>query len=267
MGPDCAWLQHLHLRERQVVGLHTWPWHRVSSIEAGLVYANVMRAIPCITLRVGISIFLTSSSLWAQRPAPPPPAPAPPLAAQPYPGQPPYAASYPRPPYGAQPYYGPPPYGYVPRPARIPYNEGPVPPGYHLEEGPRKGLVISGAVVFGVPYLLSATIGLSSSNTADRWLLLPVFGPHAALASRSNRCSDDVACVFEPIVRIYLALDFVTQATGALLFGLGFAFLKKEFVIDQAYPSGSAFRLKSWALAPRIFEGSKPGLALSGEIF
>jgi hypothetical protein len=228
-----------------------------------------MRAIHCITLGAGVSILVTSSSSWAQKAPPPPAAPAA-APAQPYPAQPPPgAAPYPSPPYGAPPpYYGPPPqgaYGYAPPPVRIPYHEGESHPGYHLEENPRKGLVISGAVVFGVPYFLSVTVGLSSSNSADRWLLVPVFGPLATLAARSNKCTDDVSCVFEPVIRIYLAFDFVTQATGALLFSLGFALPKKEFVIDQRY--GSAFQLKSWAVAPRIFEGSKPGLVLSGEIF
>jgi hypothetical protein len=196
-------------------------------------------------------------------------APAPP---QPYPGQPvyappPYGAPYAAP-YGAPPQYYPPPaaYGYQPLPPRLPYREGESHPGYHVEEGPRKGFVISGAVVFFVPYFISLSIGLASTNDSDKWLMVPVFGPLGTLSSRSNKCSDDVSCVFEPLVRIYLALDFATQATGALLFTLGYVLPKKEFVSDTL-PSASGFKLKSWALAPRVFEGNKPGLALRGELF
>jgi len=110
-----------------------------------------MRAIHGITLGAAVSILVTSSSSWAQKPPPPPPA-APGAGAgttlcwatttrwRPYPP----------PPYGAPPpYYGPPPqgsYGYGPPPVRIPYRDGESHPGYHIEENPRKGLVISGAI-------------------------------------------------------------------------------------------------------------------------
>jgi hypothetical protein len=128
-------------------------------------------------------------------------------------------------------------------------------------------LVISGAVVFGVPYFISVTVALSSTSNSDKWLLVPVVGPLGTIAARSNGCSpNDLSCtVLEPVVRVYLALDFATQATGALLFTLGFLVPKKEYVNDH-YGS-SPFKLKSWALAPRVFEGTKPGLVLSGEMF
>src|SRR4051812_17276499 len=74
------------------------------------------------------------------------------------------AAPYPAPP---QPYPA-----YAPAPsapaARLRYREGmPPPPGYHLEENPRKGLVISGAVVLGATWLLSSAIGAASTNASD----------------------------------------------------------------------------------------------------
>jgi hypothetical protein len=244
-----------------------------------------MRAISHLTLGVGTSIFLTSSLLLAQQPAPRPAAPpAPPAAApaQPYPGQPPAQpypgqppAPYPGqpstapPPYGAPPNYAPPPpgYGYAPPPARLAYREGEARPGYHLEESPRKGLVISGAITFAVPYLLSVTAAISSTYSPDKWLLVPVIGPLATIAARSNSCDVNSLCdSIEPVIRFYLALDFVAQATGVTLFALGFIFPKKELVNDQ-YPAANAFKLKSWAVAPRIFDGTKPGLVLSGEMF
>src|SRR5690349_4987127 len=40
------------------------------------------------------------------------------------------------------------------------YEEGdPIPPGYHAESKVRKGLVIGGAVTFGVMYILSVLVG------------------------------------------------------------------------------------------------------------
>lgn len=226
-----------------------------------------MRAIRRVTLGLGLSLVLTSASSWAQQPYPPPPA-APGTPPQGYP--PPYpGAPYAPPPYGAPQYYAPPPqgFGYVPPPARIPYREGESHPGYHVEERPIKGLVISGYVVLLVPYGLSAAVGLSSTSDSDRWLLLPIAGPFADIASRSNRCSDDVACIFEPLVRITLAMDGIMQTAGGVLLLTGYLLPKKEWVSDQLYTSGSLPRVTSWSVSPRVFEGSKPGLVLSGEIF
>jgi len=69
----------------------------------------------------------------------------------------------------------------------LPYDAtGVPPPGYHLEENPRKGLIVAGALTFGVPYLISLTIGGARRSEADRWLLLPVMGPVELLTSRST---------------------------------------------------------------------------------
>src|SRR5688572_15787699 len=105
------------------------------------------------------------------QPPPPPPPPGygqpPPGYGQPPPGygQPP--PGYPPPGYGPPPgyppgYYPPPGYGppaeYPPvGPKRMNYEEGqPIPPGYRVETRARRGLIIAGAVTFGVTYLLSA---------------------------------------------------------------------------------------------------------------
>jgi hypothetical protein len=222
-------------------------------------------------LGVGMSLLVLSNSVNAQQAPPPATAPMP----QPYPGQPVYGPSpygappYAPPPYGAPPQYYPPPstaYGWQPLPPRLPYREGESHPGYHVEENPRKGFVISGAVVFVVPYFISLSVGLASTSDSDKWLMIPVFGPLGTLSSRSNKCSGDLDCALDPVVRIYLALDFATQSAGVFLFTLGYLLPKKEFVLGE-YPSASGFKLKSWALAPRVFEGTKPGLVLSGEMF
>jgi len=230
-----------------------------------------MGAIRTFAFAVGVSIGLSSAPAWAQYP--PPPA-APPGYPPPYPAQP-----YPPPPYGAPPYYAPPPYGapqyypppgaygYAPPPMRIPYREGESHPGYHIEENPIKGLVVSGFVVLLVPYALSAMIGLSTKSDSDRWLLLPVVGPFGDIASRSKACSDDVGCIFEPLVRTMLVMDGLMQSTGAILLVTGYLFPKREWVSDRIDTSGALPRLTAWSLSPRLFQGSTPGLALSGEIF
>src|SRR5258706_913937 len=155
-----------------------------------------MRAPLLVRLAASLSMGLASTTSSAQSQSGPYP-PAPYVQPGAYPPYPPYAP----PPYAPPPYYVPPPQ-YVPPPSpRIKYQEGMAAPrGYHLEESPRKGLVISGAVVLGTTYVLSAMIGISSSTTDDRWLLLPVFLPFFDMAARGqHRCCSgttaiDIAC-------------------------------------------------------------------------
>src|SRR5262245_51887322 len=98
-----------------------------------------MRLRVLVSLAASVSVWLASAASSAQ---PYPPAPyAAPNAPSPYP-------YYPPPAYGPPPAYVPPPQyappTYAPSP-RIKYEPGMAPPrGYHLEENPRKGLVISG---------------------------------------------------------------------------------------------------------------------------
>ncbi len=111
---------------------------------------------------LGLIVFAAAPAAAQTPPVPnravaaPSEAPAPgavPSGATPIPGY----AYPPPPPYG----YPPPAYGVYPTPLRapesVPYNGGPVPAGYHIEERPRRGLIIGGAVTLGVPWVLGIT--------------------------------------------------------------------------------------------------------------
>ncbi len=91
----------------------------------------------------------------------------------------------------------------------------PIPWGYHRVERVRKGEVISGAILFGVPYIISSMIasagadlasGTSESNPAG-WLYLPVLGPFIEI-SKSDSAS----------VNEFLVIDGLCQGIGAALF-------------------------------------------------
>jgi hypothetical protein len=202
-------------------------------------------------------------------------------AAQPYPQ--PYQQPYPPPAQQAPyPYYQAPAQGYAPSPyvpppsPRLKYQEGMAPPhGYHIEENPRRGLVISGFVVLGTTYFLSATIGLSSSNSDDRWLLVPVFGPFVDIGARNEHgcgstvTASNVTCsVFDPVIKFYLAFDGIAQTAGAVLLMTGYLFPKKEFVSDTYYGvRSSGPRIATWNIVPQVTPGSRYGLMLRGELF
>jgi hypothetical protein len=146
-----------------------------------------------------------------------------------------------------------------------------VPAGYHLEERPRKGLVIAGSVVLGTTYFLSAAIGMASTNTGDRWLLVPVFGPFLDLGARgSDSCTTSSSArtcdALETVVRFYLALDGVVQGSGALLLISGFVFPKKEFVSDSYYGRTRGPGVAWWTVTPDV-TSSRVGLTLRGGLF
>jgi hypothetical protein len=185
-------------------------------------------------MRWGVALLFTSFTAvaWAQTPAPAP-APAPP------PGQP--------PPYYAPPpgYAYPPPVAYQP-PAELPDKEGaPIPVGYHEEERPRKGLVIAGFLVAGIPY----GIGLLGASSADfknesGWLAVPFAGPWLFMGRRNYACdnNDDdandpddnegLSCVGEAFLIMGLIMDGVMQAGGGTLLLIGYANPKKHVIRD-----------------------------------
>src|SRR5882724_1355852 len=123
--------------------------------------------------------------------APPPAPPGAVPAAAPAPG---YPGGYPPPPPGYV--YPVPAYGYpqpqMRSPDSVPYDGGPVPAGYHVEERPRRGLVIAGTIVLAVPYGLGlAVAGGQNFPNSTGWLIVPGIGPWLTLASRhkSGACS------------------------------------------------------------------------------
>lgn len=95
------------------------------------------------------------------------------------------------------------------------YQEGdPVPPGYHADTRVRKGLVIGGAVTFGVMYLLSALVGAAINDTDDAFghkesgslLFIPVLGPFLQMGKTDSSTG-----------KVTLAIDGLAQGAGAAM--------------------------------------------------
>ncbi|HJL03612.1 MAG TPA: hypothetical protein RMH85_29950 [Polyangiaceae bacterium LLY-WYZ-15_(1-7)] len=110
------------------------------------------------------------------------------------------------------PTYGP-PAPQTPRRVRThvtPYEEGqPIPEDAELHESRRLGMLIPGAVMFGVSYI-SLVAGWSDSIDAPAVLLVPLAGPFLGL-----RDFDD------SITRAALVVDGLLQVAGLTLFALG----------------------------------------------
>ena len=128
-------------------------------------------------------------------------------------------------------------------PPRKRYREGdPIPPGYRLEETVRKGPIIAGAIVLGVPYVIGLSVASQRGfENESHWLAVPGLGPWMTLAARdgcdddrsSNDEDDDLAdCVGDVLLGTVLTLDGLMQATGSVLLIVGLT-SKKEVLVRE----------------------------------
>ena len=87
--------------------------------------------------------------------------------------------------------------------ARLPYVAGQsIPEGYRLKSGPRKGLIIGGAIVGGSAYVLGV-LGALDGDLANHsgYLFIPVAGPWLMLAAGRDRpkpCATPGGCGSDP---------------------------------------------------------------------
>ena len=168
-----------------------------------------------------------------------------------------YPPGYGPPPgYSYPPGYGPPPgYGaeYPPLgPRRMPFEEGqPIPPGYRVETRARRGLIVGGAVTFGVLYLLSAFTASVAVDAGDSEefgpLFIPVVGPFVTISTADAEGAGTFA----------LVLDGVGQAGGVAMFIAGLM-TEEKFLLrnDQAKIS----------VTPMTMGNSSFGLGLRGSL-
>ncbi|HTQ02206.1 MAG TPA: hypothetical protein VMI54_00065 [Polyangiaceae bacterium] len=108
--------------------------------------------------------------------------------------------------------------GALPPGMELPYEDGdPVPPGYRLLHQRRRGLIIAGSIVTGVPWALGLTVA-TSANFGDNsgLLVVPVLGPWLMLAT--NPVREDNGKAGE---RGVLVLDGLMQGAGAAMFFAG----------------------------------------------
>jgi hypothetical protein len=132
-----------------------------------------------------------------------------------------------------------------PAPQAVAWQPGsPPPPGYHIEDRPRTGLVVAGALIAGIPYFFSvvtaSSVGLSNETG---WLYVPVAGPWMTLGQRSYGCnnldnanqstSQSLQCVGDVFAVMGLIADGVMQAAGATLLVVGVAAGRPTLVRDD----------------------------------
>ena len=231
------------------------------------------QTFPDLKIRLAVPRFLAQGTGQAgagqpaagqTTPAPSYPPQTPGAYSQPSPGGYPPAPGYAPYPYPTPTY--PMPYYYPPaapepemRPTYLEYEPNkPIPPGYRLASGIRKGLVIPGSIMFGISYVISIIPGAvtqesyeydSSSNGVPfkpSLLFIPVLGPWIALGTvhdytscssssySSYYCSDTDAKTDVAMWRVMLIIDGFSQTAGALLVTLGIAMPWKKLVLTDS---------------------------------
>lgn len=131
-------------------------------------------------------------------PAPPPPAP---YAAQPAPQS--YAAPVPFPPGEiTDPEYN------KRYPKKLPYDDGPIPPGYRLATSRHLPLIIAGSATFAGFYSF-AIVG--TLLTAKPQYAIPIVGPLLAIDRVSN---DPLEALANGVGNFFFAFDALGQAAG-----------------------------------------------------
>ena len=136
---------------------------------------------------------------------------------------------------------------YQPMPApyrsvRASWRDGdPVPPGYHVEDKPRSGLVTGGLIMVLVPYSIGAFATISAKfGNESTWLLAPVIGPWMTMGQRRyydcprSGGGDTLGCAADVFVVMGLIVSGVVQAAGATLLLVGILNTKPGLVHDEA---------------------------------
>jgi hypothetical protein len=176
-----------------------------------------------------------------QAPAPYPPQAYPPQAPAPYPPQ-----GYPPQGYPPQGYAAPAPIYIMPPPQQAPagprkitdWEDGePIPAGYHKVSHVRVGLIVGGAVTFGVTYLLTAlsgaivadvgsipATGCKTACSSAKPLLIPLAGPWIVLPNVTNSTATG---------SFFLVIDGLVQAAGIGMIIGGIAAPKTDLVRDD----------------------------------
>jgi tetratricopeptide (TPR) repeat protein len=256
--------------------------------QAVQAYRRYLERLPQAQNRPQVEALITNLEN-ATRPSPPQaqPGPAGPGQAY-YPQAPGGYAPYPSAPYGAAPQPGYPRPGYPApdtRPLVMDYDsDKPIPPGYQLESNSRRGLVVTGAIIFGISYGIAlgvassttesstSTPSTSSSSSSSNQvpyksssLYIPVLGPWLALDSvRTKTCSKSSSsyqsCTNDNnTANAWKAALIVGGATQALGFGfvvLGLAVRSHQLVLDTEHVRASVL--------PVWMGNSGQGLAMVG---
>lgn len=125
--------------------------------------------------------------------------------------------------------------GALPPGLELPYEDGdPIPPGYKLRQEKRRGLIIAGSIVTGVPWVISLTAAVAADyDHKSGFLLVPALGPWLMLAAggaSDEHCSTELCDDSRSGLRATLVFDGLMQTAGAAMFAAGFLLPRQRLV-------------------------------------
>ena len=188
------------------------------------------------TVAVTVGVCLPALAAAQQQPPPQQPQGYPQQQPQGYPQQ-----GYPQQGYPQQGYPPPPGYGGYPPPQQQPpppdpartWRSGdPVPPGYVVTTRANLGLIIAGAALVGIPWIVSSVFGLIIGQESDSdafRLCVPVAGPWLMIPETGGSA--------EELLDSMLVFDGLIQAAGAVLLFIGALNPRERIVRSYAEPS------------------------------
>jgi hypothetical protein len=113
----------------------------------------------------------------------------------------------------------------------------PVPPGYTVVDRPATTLTTAGIVGLGVSYATAVIIGASQGfENGTGLLVIPIFGPYAAIGTREYDCSVDTVAAAkectasETRIVTLVAVDGLIQTAAAITAIAGLISGEKELV-------------------------------------
>jgi hypothetical protein len=127
--------------------------------------------------------------------------------------------------------------GALPPGMELPYEEGdPIPPGYRLRQQKRRGLIIAGSIVTGIPWVISLTAATGADfENKSGYLVVPAIGPWLMLLAgggSDRSCGSNTTFCEESRagLRAVLVFDGLMQSAGAAMFAAGFLFPRQRLV-------------------------------------
>ncbi|MGC4087670.1 MAG: hypothetical protein QM756_07195 [Polyangiaceae bacterium] len=123
--------------------------------------------------------------------------------------------------------------------------------------GPNRDLLRSGVWTLGLSYVPALVVGISSSQSADKSLYVPVAGPWLDYATRDCR-----SCSHETFNKALLITDGVFQGIGALQILGSFLFLETRTSIAQR--ERKLAKAPAFQVSPSRLGGSGYGLTAVG---
>jgi hypothetical protein len=112
------------------------------------------------------------------------------------------------------------------------------PPGYHAESRIRGGLVLGGALLLAIPYVIGAGVAAGADGDGNRrldGLYVPVVGPFIAIAQERSFAGDrnDLTGVGNAFGGALMIVDGILQVGGLAMVVVGVAAQKTVVVRDR----------------------------------